>query len=109
MQMILLLCGLPGAGKSTLASKMKPSDTRNISFDMEFLCFDELFLQKHGTKANVFAPDKWKISQEDMFQQAKHLLSTHNVRKKPCILVIDDSFYYQSMRKRYFQLAEGGR
>lgn len=82
----VLLVGIPGAGKSTIARAIKDS-----LVDAEVIEFDQVELELNG---GTFSSEKWQASREQSMKRAKE--STANY------VILDDNFYYRSMRKPYY-------
>lgn len=90
----MLLVGLPASGKSTLARKLTETEgVVAIEFDKL-----ERELDKEGSE---FSIEHWQAARDTAFQQCSEALVRQDVR----VVVMDDNFYYRSMRKRYFHLA----
>ncbi|EEY69417.1 uncharacterized protein PITG_05651 [Phytophthora infestans T30-4] len=80
---LVLMSGLPGAGKTTLVKHLVASST-TLSRLYERISFDDLYEQM-ATSTVEFDPDQWNASQ--------------------LVLLVDDNFQYRSQRKRFYQLA----
>eukprot|EP00644_Phytophthora_capsici_P004152 jgi/Phyca11/109662/e_gw1.17.588.1 len=89
---LVLVCGLPGAGKTTLVKQLVATACSISSRLHERISFDDLY-EQHVTaegKPGEFDPEKWKMCQQDML--------------KRLVLLVDDNFQYRSLRKRFFHL-----
>lgn len=93
-QCLVLLCGLPACGKTTLAKKL----IQRGEVDVDYICFDELM-------ENEFTPKEWKQKRKTMWETANELITKNNKSDKKRVILLDDNFYYSSMRHEYFQLA----
>jgi len=128
---LVLLVGLPGAGKSTLCQLIKQS----ADCDVIHVCFDDVIplsiqrniaLSRAGVEwklvrrrtLNIIAGVIGSYSQPTacesissdldlMFRQFEQRLTIEfkAVRNKDVMLLIDDNNYYRSMRYEYYQLA----
>ena len=84
--LLLLLIGLPGCGKTTLASsilKLNPTS--------KHICFDLL-------QGGLQTTESWHQAKQTAFELCQH--SNAN------LIILDDNFEYKSMRKPYFKLAQ---
>lgn len=126
----LLLVGLPGCGKSTLCKKLlsnndsKYSQLRfiHVSFDDHIpLIEQEKFAIMRQQQENVDNDDTWKnaryqllLSIEEMVKAlksktinefTKKFINVDEVDDKLFVVLLDDNFYYKSMRYEYYQMA----
>ena len=92
---VVLLCGLPGSGKSTLIEKVKGSLPEELS--LKVVCYDDMW--EHVTS---FQPDAWKQNRLVLFDRVATYLKddTHPID----VIVVDDNMFYRSMRKKYHRL-----
>ncbi|XP_068248144.1 L-seryl-tRNA(Sec) kinase-like [Palaemon carinicauda] len=130
---ISVLMGLPGAGKTTLCEALASAASDNPYFDgfiFIHVCFDTLIplsLQEkfvEDKKAGVDTTESWKQARHEVYLNVDKLLSClktddydfnvfklFNVHKtsfgkdSKVVILLDDNFYYRSMRYEYFQLA----
>ncbi|XP_066457252.1 L-seryl-tRNA(Sec) kinase isoform X1 [Eleutherodactylus coqui] len=154
---LCVLCGLPGAGKSTLARLLKTSPNAFsvviISYDdvMADVAFEEDPMYEYrdvwSEKDSARETSLWKRHRRHLLQCLEHLLiallsnstlnppdgrtegtwnrfvqclesqgltsagdsefscSSLDVKSSPVYFILDDNFYYQSMRYEVFQLA----
>ena len=127
--LVLLVCGLPATGKTTLCtelaheSRWRDLSLRHAEVTVHHLCFDAVerrLLRESGNNNSTgselgFDPDIWKQARTDIIRTATQILqsSCHDEHddsagekpKKSFVLVVDDNFYFRSMRKPWFQLA----
>ncbi|OQS00753.1 hypothetical protein THRCLA_05870 [Thraustotheca clavata] len=100
---IVLLCGLPGAGKSTLSKYILQAFSS--SYDIDYLCFDTIFANT-SKDSTEFVPEQWQSSISSIYLHVQQSLQEHiqstTLTKK--IFLLDDNMYYRSMRKKYYQL-----
>ncbi|KAF4042261.1 ATPase family associated domain-containing protein 33 [Phytophthora infestans] len=107
---LVLMSGLPGAGKTTLVKHLVASST-TLSRLYERISFDDLYEQM-ATSTVEFDPDQWKYCQQEMMVQVsrriKELLKIpvgDTGSASQLVLLVDDNFQYRSQRKRFYQLA----
>ncbi|KAL9642728.1 hypothetical protein ABK040_009806 [Willaertia magna] len=104
---LMLLCGLPGVGKSTLSQILKEqlsSTHRTSLFSYDF--FEDLKYENQ----NTFLPEIWRETRTEIELKVKELIislkkKSHN-DGKPNIIILDDNFYYKSMRQTFVQLCQ---
>lgn len=131
---LTVLMGLPGAGKSTLCETLASAASENpdlVDFIFIHVCFDTLIplsLQEkfvEAKKAGVEdTAESWKQARQEVYLNVDELVSClktenydsdvfkfFNVHRN-CIgkdsrfvILLDDNFYYRSMRYEYYQLA----
>ncbi|XP_056385400.1 L-seryl-tRNA(Sec) kinase [Hyla sarda] len=158
---LCVLCGLPGAGKSTLARQLK---SRHNPFTVVVLSYDDVMADvafredcadeyrdvscQSENQGGTYEMSLWKQHRQQLLQCLEHLLSTlitsaalkppsgkrnetwdrfiqclesqgfisaredpgfsclsMDMKSSPVYFVLDDNFYYQSMRYEVFQLA----
>jgi len=99
-KILLLLCGLPGAGKTTFVRNiLKDCPAILKEYEIRHVCFDDVF---EGI-ADVFTSENWHESRQRCEKQTVEIMTAE--RNKPLLLILDDNFYYRSMRFTYFKLA----
>jgi predicted kinase len=116
--MLVLVCGLPGAGKSSLVAALA-SERNGERLECERISFDDLFRQQRRPTTDAdgeFDPEQWKRSQGEMaarvcvqlaqWQQQQPATGTD---AKRFVLLVDDNFALRSQRKRFAQLAADGK
>jgi tRNA uridine 5-carbamoylmethylation protein Kti12 len=132
--MLLVLCGLPGAGKSTFAHHLKRQaeeisggEQLGTSLEVHHLSFDDIFFGDESADSEQFEADKWRLSREQALLKVEHLIQDslrpdglspyplpHLCYGTPTLsalagnrlIVVDDNMYYRSMRRRCFQVAK---
>jgi len=127
---LLLLVGLPGCGKTSLCKKLLLNkDSKysklvfiHVSFDDHIpLVNQEKFAIMRQNKDNVDNDDTWKnarsmllTSVEEMVKAlksrtvnevTKKFINIDEVNDQQFIVLLDDNFYYKSMRYEYYQMA----
>ncbi|RLN66772.1 hypothetical protein BBJ29_000050 [Phytophthora kernoviae] len=110
---IVLMCGLPAAGKTTLAKHFTSSGSTPTRL-YERISFDDLYEQavNHAAegKTSEFNPDIWQTCQQEMVVRVTKRIEQQSafITSSPMqqlVLLVDDNFQYQSLRKRFFHLA----
>lgn len=95
---VLLLCGLPGAGKSTLARQFRDEHHPVSSF--AFIEYDDIqdsLLNDTEEQDDIL--QAWRSSRTSALQR----LSEHLADSTTTLLLLDDNFHLRSMRKQIFQ------
>uniref|UniRef100_M4BZJ2 RxLR effector candidate protein n=1 Tax=Hyaloperonospora arabidopsidis (strain Emoy2) TaxID=559515 RepID=M4BZJ2_HYAAE len=110
---LVLVCGLPAAGKTTLVKQLVASGNTSSRL-YERLSLDDLYEQQaidDGiSKPAEFDPNIWKASQHEMVLRVRNRLienasAARGESRIQLVLLVDDNFPYRSQRKRYFHLA----
>lgn len=128
---LLLLVGLPGCGKTSLCKKLLLNkDSKYSKFIFIHVSFDdhiplvnqEKFAIMRQNKDNVDNDDTWKnarsmllTSVEEMVKALRSRTVNETTKKfinidevcndQQFIVLLDDNFYYKSMRYEYYQMA----
>ncbi|RLN74969.1 hypothetical protein BBJ28_00009527 [Nothophytophthora sp. Chile5] len=117
---LVLLCGLPAAGKTTLARRFTAAGSSSTRrFDR--ISFDDLYYASSTSKTGIlpvdFDPERWKSCQKEMARRVRRCVEQQRTaagttdkaiaedERQQLVLLIDDNFQYRSLRKRFFQLA----
>lgn len=121
-----VLCGLPAAGKSSLAEVLR-GRARSRGWDTLLVTYDELIpardwreaewkqqrktvltcLERFLHQTHTLSDQTHKHTDDDVwmhFQQI-HKQSESQTQTQPLLVLLDDNFYYQSMRYQIYQLA----
>lgn len=109
---LCLLCGLPAAGKSTLSRALRRLLPPRQGWDCAVLAYDELIPQE----APGPAEPGWKRRRREVLRHLERLLRAPpacaepgppepGAAAGPLCIVLDDNFYYRSMRYEVYQLA----
>ncbi|OQR98638.1 hypothetical protein ACHHYP_08354 [Achlya hypogyna] len=110
MAAVVLLVGLPGAGKSTLSRQLVAA--LGSTYEVHYICFDEAFLEQRATgevDVGEFQPQQWKDAVAAIYCRVDAALAGAAARgvgqkEKLQAFLLDDNMYYRSMRKKYWQL-----
>ena len=94
---IVLVVGVPGVGKSTLARALLSLGTEGG--EITHVEFDALY---NADAQGAFSPQQWKRTREKMFSLVQSQLSDPAASRT---VVVDDNFQYRSMRLQYARLA----
>jgi tRNA uridine 5-carbamoylmethylation protein Kti12 len=119
--LIVVLCGLPAAGKSTLAAVLFEQAAKRLQNDVRVIIvsFDAVHEQvvseqkSDATSAPTFDPAIWKQSRSKAFENLERELdgkisgsgSDSKTDSALRMLIVDDNMQYRSMRYAIFQLA----
>ncbi|CAJ1365384.1 unnamed protein product [Effrenium voratum] len=100
---LLLVCGLPGCGKSTfckeLVARGGEESWQGTSRWIHF-CYDEVE-RTLRTDESQFDPETWQAARAKISGDVAALLDNSDGR---IVIVLDDNMYYRSMRKRWYHL-----
>ncbi|NXE64273.1 PSTK kinase, partial [Calcarius ornatus] len=132
---LCLLCGLPAAGKSTLGRALSRLLPQRPGWACALLAYDELIPPEVFRTSPSPSLSGWKQSRRELLQclegllrallagaplpgpaqpgwprflrccRRQGLLPGPGAASRPLVLLLDDNFYYQSMRYEVYQLA----
>ena len=94
-QFLLITCGLPASGKTTLAKTLAASLTAEV--DVEVVSTDKW---RDATYYEDFKPEKERMVREEALRRTKSILAEGKS------VIHDDTNYYTSMRHELFEIAE---
>ena len=117
---VLLMCGLPGSGKSTLVRRLKLS---SMDYDkIQVIDYDHIATeieQSTATQQSSHHPaqeqiifgsndlEAWRQSRIDALHKLKDTLQSHFtsdvITNKSLLVVMDDNFHLKSMRREIFR------
>eukprot|EP01119_Soliformovum_irregulare_P024346 TRINITY_DN8704_c0_g1_i1.p1 TRINITY_DN8704_c0_g1~~TRINITY_DN8704_c0_g1_i1.p1 ORF type:complete len:293 (+),score=57.92 TRINITY_DN8704_c0_g1_i1:31-909(+) len=107
---LLLLCGLPGAGKSTLSKCMRivfPEVCSDHQLDGKLECVEYDAVMRDEQKDQKWTPEMWRFVRSDLVpKRVQEAIAEGQNRNGVTIILLDDNFYFRSMRKMYFQMAQ---
>jgi tRNA uridine 5-carbamoylmethylation protein Kti12 len=106
-RLLIVLCGLPGAGKSSFARALQTSTVGNFpppNSTLHHVCFDELYADTSNAAAS-FDRNAWHESRRVAFDKTTELLQLPIATSSHQIIVVDDNMHLRSMRKPFMQLA----
>lgn len=93
---VVLLCGLPGSGKSFLTQKLIDKTPEGI--DVIRISLDSVWEDQ-----KVFDRERWKAARLKALQTVEtQLISQRSTGS--LVIFVDDNMFYRSMRKKYHQL-----
>lgn len=108
---VVCVMGLPGAGKSFMCNSLATSPALSEALaivsggllrdPISVVSFDDLE-DRRSDPSELFDPTAWKAARDDAFDTVTHLrASTGPDDPKLRIVLLDDNFFYKSMRKRF--------
>lgn len=113
--LLLLLCGLPGSGKSSLAAAIRSAAASSHAGTTPLASIAPLALtllsvddEGGGGSANEWSPSAWHAARERVSTLAENALMTARGRCSTGsrqVIIIDDTAYYRSMRRAYWTMA----
>jgi len=125
---VLVLSGLPGSGKTTLATRLK---TRVVelepTYEVVHACYDayERAARAETTSSSeegvgTFDPVVWKASRERAAEDVRRAIERANAKsasndgvsmsgKSMTLVIVDDNMYYHGMRWKMFRDARDAR
>lgn len=106
--MLVILCGLPAAGKSTLTSRI--CEKLSSTFGFRTVCFDDSLEQLVSASVEgAFSSEVWHESRARSYQQVHEALLSKPTAERREVIVVDDNMHYRSMRKPLLRLALDAR
>lgn len=92
--LLVVLCGLPGSGKTTIASGLAKTAQAN-GFSVRLIHFDDALRDS----CEGFDPKTWKETRTRCMKEAEEALRSNN------IVILDDTMHYHSMRIQCWKMA----
>uniref|UniRef100_A0A7S3DG17 Uncharacterized protein n=1 Tax=Palpitomonas bilix TaxID=652834 RepID=A0A7S3DG17_9EUKA len=105
MKGILLLCGLPGAGKST-AGLHADDVIKSVGAESKLISFDGIESQIKREQLKdpaVFDVQVWNEARRIAKEQVRSCCNANHAQD--LVLIVDDNMHYRSMRREYYRLA----
>ncbi|KAF5304417.1 hypothetical protein FQR65_LT07947 [Abscondita terminalis] len=94
---IMLIIGIPGAGKTTFVKKLLQLLPMYGNFKLHTIIYDDML-------GNDYYKD-YKLKRQLPFETAKKLIEEIYQAKDDHLIVVDDNMYLKSMRYQYYKLA----
>jgi tRNA uridine 5-carbamoylmethylation protein Kti12 len=106
---VILICGLPASGKSTLARKLKDhfqesQSTRRVVHYLEYDAFEDLIVsqQQEEEEEEEERREAWNQARQVVLKELEqHLKSDES---SASIILMDDNFHLRGMRKKIHRL-----
>ena len=96
----LILCGLPGAGKTTFAKALVERAKRE-GLDAFHACFDA-YERRRRNDEDAFDREAWRAARVDAMDAATAVVE-NATNANGTLVVVDDNMYYEGMRWRAFR------
>jgi tRNA uridine 5-carbamoylmethylation protein Kti12 len=104
---LLVLCGIPGSGKSHVATKTR--EFFSAAYDVRVVSFDSI---ERSLRVNTaqFERDCWKDSRAYAYDLVRLELSRALDAEAPkaALVIVDDTMQYSSMRRQMYVAAREG-
>ncbi|KAF4741768.1 hypothetical protein FOZ63_014337 [Perkinsus olseni] len=97
---VVVLCGLPASGKSTLAKKIKVGRSEAIHV-VDYDAISRRLLGEKDTPKSEFDPEIWRRSRQLALEEMRTILG----RAGKSIVIMDDNHFLRSMRKNVCKAA----
>jgi tRNA uridine 5-carbamoylmethylation protein Kti12 len=94
---VILICGIPGVGKSTCADKLRTCLLQK-DFKIETLNFDKIFLKDSKIDLSIYNQSRLQL-----FNTFKTIIHKYLNTSEKLFILLDDNFYFRSMRKPYYK------
>ena len=109
--LVLVLCGLAGAGKTTLATWLADKAAReheDLRVRVSRISFDEIEVRPWG---EAYDPETWKRSRAEALARVETEALPFNpaVPGERKLVLVDDNMHLRSMRRQIFQIARKHR
>ena len=96
---LLVTIGLPGSGKTTFCTQLAQES------GAVHLCLDHIYKQNLGNRGEEITADEtakiWRFSRSCLLE-----LCRDHLQSQSRVIIVDDNFELNSMRKPYFRLAQ---
>jgi tRNA uridine 5-carbamoylmethylation protein Kti12 len=99
---IILICGIPGVGKSSFTKLLKTILTKEYCWEATSISFDNIFI--NNSKIDL---TKYNDSRLQFYNSFKNKLKENiDNSESPFFMLLDDNFYFRSMRKPFYKLVK---
>ena len=115
---LVVLCGLPGAGKTTLSENLvrevekTHGSTSSLKVVPKHIAFDEVGGDDvQGRSSSEYDPDVWKKNRRKAHELVEAEVSTAPVElgEERKLVIVDDNMHLRSMRRQMYLLARQHR
>jgi len=110
--LVLVLCGLPGVGKTTLARALARR-ARESGHDAHHARYDarELRAMTREDGTTAFEPARWRAARAEAAADVDAATRRGNAREDgvKTVVIVDDNMYYRGMRWEVFRAAREAR
>lgn len=117
---VLLLCGLPAAGKSSVGAAVACDAAVRAQFDVVRVAVDDVVAELEdaassercaGGAALPWSAARWHAARVAALERVGALVMSDegDGAARPRLVLVEDNFYYRSMRRQYFVAAREAR
>ncbi|EFC48997.1 hypothetical protein NAEGRDRAFT_78247 [Naegleria gruberi] len=102
---LVMIGGLPACGKTSLCKKIQ-TYLEDIRMECKLFCYDEVLNEE--LEDGGFTSEKWKKSRNLIYKQTIKTINEFKciVKSGWKIIILDDNFYYKSMRHEFVQICQ---
>ena len=105
---VLVMCGLPGAGKSTLARALdaRGRARRGVDASVVWVCFDAIERETRGREGGgEWDRDAWRRGRAAAKARLRAAIERGVAGEGETVVIVDDNMYYSGMRYEVFREA----